>query len=597
MSHPELAHLELLAEVDTLLARLAGWAAEAPAWPPGQTCRALVERLAERARSLRVRWEAPLVVATLGGTGTGKSTLVNALVGAEVVRPGRQRPTTTRPALLCRPDLQPEMLGIDPAHVDVIHCPSPALENLVLIDCPDPDTTEEPDATGTNLARLREIVPHCDVLLVTTTQQKYRSARVADELAAAAHGARIVFVQTHADQDDDVRDDWRRVLADQYTTGHVFFVDSVAALADAHQRVEPRGEMAGLVDLLTRQLAGTAAARIRRANFVDLVEATLDACRGRLDQAMPAIEKTREAIRQQRLRLAARLIGPMRDELLAGRRQWEHRLLGRVVARWGLSPWSLVLRVYQGLGSLFVGALLLRARTPAQMALWGTVEGARAWRRRRRDRDAQPSAGRVVAAGWDEAELREASVVLAGHAAEAGLARHTAAFATLSDEADAAATRFAASVSGELDALLDRLARRHTGVLVRAFYEIALGAMLGLLLYRLGKNFFWDSWFARPPADVFGLEFYVSALFWLVFWCFVLVWAFAGRLRRGLRRQIQQLAETWAGEAPAAGIFVRLETECLAAERFRQDLEYLAQHVFSLRARLGQPPGALGHRR
>ena len=169
------------------------------------------------------------------------------------------------------------MLGIDRRDVEVVPCNLPALANLVLLDCPDPDTTEEPDAGGTNLARLRKLLPHCDVLLVTTTQQKYRSARVADELAAAASGARLVFVQTHADQDEDIREDWQPVLGRQYTTGHVFLVDSLAAAADAAAGVEPRGEFAGLVDLLTRQLAGTAPARIRRANFLDLVGETLDA--------------------------------------------------------------------------------------------------------------------------------------------------------------------------------------------------------------------------------------------------------------------------------------------------------------------------------
>ena len=105
----------------------------------------------------------------------------------------------------------------------------------MLVDCPDPDTTEVeergrrerpetqtetyppplsplPSPLSSNLARLRAILPHCDVLLVTATQQKYRSARVADELAAAARGARLVFVQTHADLDDDIREDWRAVL-------------------------------------------------------------------------------------------------------------------------------------------------------------------------------------------------------------------------------------------------------------------------------------------------------------------------------------------------------------------------------------------------
>ncbi|MCV5902503.1 hypothetical protein OFN63_41035, partial [Escherichia coli] len=77
------------------------------------------------------------------------------------------------------------------AEVRVVERDLAALRDLVIIDCPDPDTTEDPEQSGTNLSRLRSLLPHCDVLLVTATQQKYRSARVLDELAAAAPGARL----------------------------------------------------------------------------------------------------------------------------------------------------------------------------------------------------------------------------------------------------------------------------------------------------------------------------------------------------------------------------------------------------------------------
>ena len=187
MSQSQLAYLELLAEVDGLLANLQRWAEQAPPWDAAQGCLSLVRRLNERAHSLRVRLEAPLVVATLGGTGTGKSTLVNALVGAEVSTAGRRRPTTCKPTLICAPHITPANLGIDAAAVELVHRELPLLRDVVLLDCPDPDTTEEDEVdAGTNLARLRSLLPHCDVLLVASTQQKYRSARVRDELFNAA---------------------------------------------------------------------------------------------------------------------------------------------------------------------------------------------------------------------------------------------------------------------------------------------------------------------------------------------------------------------------------------------------------------------------
>jgi len=594
MVRSELARLELLAEVDSLVEALRHWADSAPTWEPARACRALVRRLVERTDLVRTRLEAPLVVAALGGTGTGKSSLVNALAGAEVSPAGRQRPTTPRPVLVCRPGFTPQELGVDPQSVELVHRDLPNLRDLVIVDCPDPDTTEQTEAAGTNLDRLRQILPHCDVLLVTATQQKYRSARVAEELAAAAPGAKLVFVQTHADVEQDIRDDWRAVLADQYETGHIFLVDSLAALADAQSGLAPRGEFAALVDLLTRQLAGAAALRIRRANVLDLVGETLGACKARIEAALPEVRQLSAAIDEQRSVLAAQLAQQMRSELLASRRSWESRLVGKVASRWGFSPFALVLRLYQGLGGLVSGTLLLRARTPAQVALWGAMEGARTLGRLRTERKADQAAERALAGCWDQAELRKASLVVEGYAAEAGLDRQAAGLATVTAEAGAAGRTFLVDASLELESLLDRAAGRHTGWFTRWRYEILLLAMLGLLLYRPAKNFFYDSWLASPPVPLFGPGFYVVSLVWLALWCALLLWAFTLRLRRGLRREIDQLVQQWTSAQPAAGIFAALQAHCRQVERFEHELTRLQQRVAALRHRLTLPEDPSG---
>jgi hypothetical protein len=624
----ELAQLELLAEIDALAARLERWANGAPDWQPAEMCRALVKRLLERVEGMKIRWDAPLVVATLGGSGSGKSALVNALLGEEVVRTGKQRPTTTRPTLICRPDIAPEMLSIESESVELLHRDLPILRDLVLLDCPDPDTTEEetyfplptnlrsvpgegqgvredasnsaaltpspsPKGRGenfnSNLARLRKILPHCDVLMVVTTQQKYRSARVSEELAAAAAGAKLVFVQTHADCEDDIRTDWHRLLADRHEVGHIFLIDSLAALDDAQRDLQPRGEFAALVDLLRRQLAGAAAARIRRANFLDLLAETLERCRRRLDESQPGVEQVLNAIADGRGKLAAILAKQMNAELLSSRRPWENRLLQQTAARWGLSPFSLVLRIYQGFGTLALGALLFRARTPAQMALWGTLEGVRALQRHQKEKAAERGLDRLAAGCWDDAEIRRAAMILEGYASEAGLSRDSASPETVAAEAERAGSNFIARASAELESLVAKLAGRHAGWFTRGMYEILFLSMLGWLLYRLGKNFFYDSWLAPQPVAVHGLEFYLAAGFWLVLWCLLLLWMFTARLRRGLRRELDRLAETWRQPSTAAELFTHLEATCRRIRQFRGDLEILEQEVRNLQKQVSSP--------
>jgi hypothetical protein len=295
----------------------------------------------------------------------------------------------------------------------------------------------------------------------------------------------------------------------------------------------------------------------------------------------------------------------MRSELLANRRQWEGRILGQIASRWGLSPFALVLRIFQGLGGLLMSTLLWRARTPAQMALWGAVGGVRSWQKRRRQKQTDRSADRAVAGCWNETQLRKAAVILDGYTAEAGLPREAAAVETITAEAQQAGAGFVQSVSTQLQSLIARLADRHTGWFTRWRYELLLGGMLGLLLFRLGQNFFYDSWLknlldpqpADDPVAPYGLNFYISAGFWFIVWCLVLIWFFTGRLRRGLRREIDQLADGWKTPLAAAGIFGRLEDDCRKVEQFRRELDQIERHVAQLRRQLALPDEQLGHRR
>ncbi|MGC3971540.1 MAG: GTPase domain-containing protein [Pirellulales bacterium] len=567
-----------------------------------QSCRTLIERLLERTATLRLRVESPLVVATLGGTGVGKSTLVNALCGDEVSEAGRQRPTTKRPTFISRPGLTPETFGIDPLTVNIVERDLPLLREMVLIDCPDPDTTEDATAGETNLARLRGLLPHCDVLIVVSTQQKYRSARVTAELAAAASGARLVFVQTHADQDDDLREDWRRVLAEDFTTGEMFFVDGPAALADAKAGIAPRGDFGRLVDFLTRQLAGSAAARIRRANFLDLVDETLRTCQERLTRAVGAIEPLEAAINEQRTKLAALLIGRVGGELSANRRLWEDRLVDAVTDRWGFSPFSCLLRAYQAMGSLLSGYGLSRVRTPAQLALWGMFETSRRWKQYRDQRSAEGASERAALEAWSENDLRTAAIIVDGYTGDAQLPRTGTKFSAVTEQADAASREFVGRAAADLQQAVDRLAKDRAGSFIRFWYESLLVVVVGALVYRFLKNFLYDSWLAAEfelgtAKPLYGLEFFLAAGVVLAGWCGLLLWSFTSRLKRGIGGEIAAFQSRQQGPAAVVALFAPTETDCREARRLVDDLAGIERRAAELRRRVTTSDLPLGHKR
>ena len=99
MPMSEIAQIEMLAAVDGLIQRLTNWSQQSTEWKTAQQCQSVIQQLLPRLDMLRVRLESPLVIATFGGTGTGKSSLVNALIGSYCTTSGRQRPTTTQPIL------------------------------------------------------------------------------------------------------------------------------------------------------------------------------------------------------------------------------------------------------------------------------------------------------------------------------------------------------------------------------------------------------------------------------------------------------------------------------------------------------------------
>ncbi|MBW3612344.1 MAG: GTPase domain-containing protein [Chloroflexi bacterium] len=113
---------------------------------------------------------AALVVVLLGSTGSGKSSLLNALTGRAVSPSGVLRPTTRRPVAVAHPDdAGPDLLpGVTSRDALELITDAGAGRGIVLVDAPDFDSVERE-----NRALAVELLEAADLVIFVTTATRY----------------------------------------------------------------------------------------------------------------------------------------------------------------------------------------------------------------------------------------------------------------------------------------------------------------------------------------------------------------------------------------------------------------------------------------
>ncbi len=137
--------LSRFAEERRRLMQLKDELASCPHWPRAADLAAALDETIRDIGSLEEKLDAKAIVAVVGGTGTGKSSLVNALCGRpEAVRVGVSRPTTRKATAIVRSvaDAQSFTRTSGPDALDILPVPETALPGAILVDTPDTDSTE-----------------------------------------------------------------------------------------------------------------------------------------------------------------------------------------------------------------------------------------------------------------------------------------------------------------------------------------------------------------------------------------------------------------------------------------------------------------------
>lgn len=319
--------------------------------------------------------DAPLLIVVGGSTGSGKSTLVNSLLGRNMSRAGAVRPTTRRPVLICSPQQRdwfmsdrvlPRLAKSEGSGGDSLDAITIAVEETLwptvgIVDAPDIDSVEDG-----NRRLASELLDGADLWVFVTTAARYADAVAWKHLEeAGSRGLRVAIVlnRVPVGAAEEVREDLAS-LARQRGLGEVMIVTveeqpltdgrlPAAAIAPIGAYLESIGRDAQeRAAIVRRSLSGAVSSSLQETAHA------LEAARERNREFEAASEDVRQLISSY----AREASSSSSDDVLRGE---VSARIAEVLGSWDMT--KTVSRVFSGLSSRLMGAIRGQAAPDVQV--------------------------------------------------------------------------------------------------------------------------------------------------------------------------------------------------------------------------------------